>query len=212
MHFPALEVSAPFAVRALLSVRARGVASERQRQQRRCRFLCWKTDFPELHQFSNSFYLFALNEGVMLVLCRAASAAGSSTTNSLLRRGISTCGQRTTRVLGSNNARPLARSLKQRLAQPAQIGASRSLFWSNAQEAEPLASIPATIRPPSYAQTGQVEPCRDICLHSNAEDIAALRDAASIAARTLEYAEGLVKARLTNEHQRRSNFAAFDCD
>lgn len=151
----------------------------------------------------------------MLLLCRAASAAGSSKSSSLLRRGISTCGPRSTArgTLGWNNsnARPLPRSLRQRLAQPAQIGASRSLFWSNAQEAEPLASIPATIRPPSYAQTGQVEPCRDICLHSNPEDIAALRDAASIAARTLEYAEGLVKARLANRHQRRSNNLAA-CD
>eukprot|EP00750_Incisomonas_marina_P029282 INCI7090.1.p1 GENE.INCI7090.1~~INCI7090.1.p1 ORF type:complete len:328 (-),score=49.72 INCI7090.1:294-1277(-) len=135
----------------------------------------------------------------MLVLCRAASsaaaasaAAAASSTNSL-RRGISSCRPRTARVLGSNNARPGQRNLKHRLAQPAQIGACRTLFWSNAQEAEPLAAIPATIRPPSYAQTGQVEPCRDICLHSNADDIAALREAASIAARALEYAEGLVK-------------------
>jgi len=72
------------------------------------------------------------------------------------------------------------------------LGPVRSLFWSTKSE-EPLHPIPPHIKMPGYALTGEVEPCRDVCVHTDPGDIQHLREAAEIAAQALVFAEDLIE-------------------
>lgn len=75
--------------------------------------------------------------------------------------------------------------------------ARRTLFWSSSHE-DTLEPVPPHIKLPSYATTGHVDACRDLCLHDG-DELVEIRKAAQIASQALQFAEGLVEVGQTTE-------------